>query len=419
MVELQTSGDFGACLRKFRIGRGLSQQKLAERANISVAAICALESGRRHAPHRETLNLITSALNLDSDGSATLASAAHTSKRLRSDRRIQRLPKPPPSTLPWHLSSFEGRESEILHLTNALAKSRLITVSGPIGVGKSRLATSVARLQENIRSVLYVDIARLYADLVENVRGVSVSLELRGQMETLIERATGLASASKILLVLDNCELALEEVATSIVDLLQTIPNLQILGTSREPLRISGEFVMRIPPLSESAASRLFRDRCSGSLATDVSYDAQEISDICALVDRLPLAIELAAAWSRSMSFATLRCRLSNAVALLSSGRDTRRSSVPESLSSSLRRSFNTLSSVEIRLARELSHAKGTFSLDDVAKRTTNPSEHIEHLDALATLVDKALLEHDPTRSKYWMLNLTRNYIWESTDLPY
>jgi predicted ATPase/DNA-binding XRE family transcriptional regulator len=406
---------FGECLRSFRINRGLSQQMLAERANISVAAICALERGRRQAPYRETLALIASALQLDGDARAELSEAALASR----PRRIKVRPRPisPGSAidhnLPWHLTSFHGRERELAELPEVLRVQRLLTLCGPPGVGKSRLATALAlRCAERfVHGIRQADIIACDGEHAV-VPAIASAVEApSGSSEpAALQRISERIGDGHVLLILDNCERLIDPVARAAWFLLGKCRNLRIVATSREPLRISGEFTSRLEGLCGEPAQALLFDRASSALQEPGDPHAAELGAlVCERLDGLPLAIEIAATRLHTIALRDLSERLVAPMRLLNCGPGLR-ASYHETLGASIDRSFEHLTDEERCVFFATTRFRGRFGLGDAVAACTGHGDAWTILGVLSSLVEKSIVQTDARRSEYWLLRTIRAY---------
>lgn len=239
-----------------------------------------------------------------------------------------------PHNLPLQLSSFVGREAEVAELAQLRAQHRLVTLLGPGGIGKTRLALQVAAdvLDAVPDGVFFVDLAPVRdPELVPGA--VATSLGLRAQpSEPIIRTLAQHLSSKTLLLVLDNLEQLLPVAAVTVTELLTEAPGLSVLATSRVPLRIRGEREYAVPSLAAGApgsldaapppAVVLFVERAR-AIGAELVIDAQTgplIADICMRLDGLPLAIELAATRLRLLSLGALRDRLRDRLPLLTGG---------------------------------------------------------------------------------------------------
>ena len=347
--------------------------------------------------------------------------------------------------LPLPLSSFVGREHELTELARLLQVTRLLTLTGPGGVGKTRLALRLA--DEVVRAdgypggVTWVELADV-ADGAVVPYAVATSLGVREapERDVLDTLTDTLRSLSTVLLILDNCEHLLSACVSLTEALLRACPNLTMLTTSREPLRIGGEVIWQIPPLSvptdgldstaknitagelgQYEAAQLFVARATSALPTFRLSDdnAVPIGRLCQRLDGLPLAIELAAARVGLLSVTDITARLEDALALL-----TRGSAVApprhQTLRAAIDWSYSLLSAAEQTLFRRLSVFAGGFSLaaaESIAAGGGLAAEAI--LDTLADLVDKSLVVlvshpgHAAASTRYRLLETIRQYAGE------
>jgi predicted ATPase/DNA-binding XRE family transcriptional regulator len=312
----------GTVLRALREEAGLSQEELAERAGLSPHAISALERGTRTRPYPHTLRSLAIALDLTDDQRATLlGSVAPRTARVTTDSA----PNPAPRDLPAPATPLIGRDDDVARVGDLLRTSRLVTLSGPGGVGKTRLVLAVAagvreRYADGVRLVelaplLEVDqVLPAVADAVGVVRDPG-----RPVAEDLVDSLRG----QDLLLVLDNAEHLLGA-APDVAALVEAVPTLTVLATSRAPLRVRGETEYAVEPLevrdlpdgSPSPAARLLLDRAQRVIPGWGSEpeDAAAVAATCQRLAGLPLALELAAARARLLDPATLLARLDTAL---------------------------------------------------------------------------------------------------------
>ncbi|GII04982.1 SARP family transcriptional regulator [Planobispora takensis] len=328
------------------------------------------------------------------------------------------------------LTSFVGRQAEAGRLTDLLGEDRLVTLVGPGGAGKTRLATTVAAgIAGRVPGgVWLVELAPVTdpADVPQAVLGVLGSRETDPLLDPAgardaTSRLVRILSRVEATIVLDNCEHVVEAAARLAEELLGRCPGLRILATSREPLAITGEVLCPVPPLgvpdpgasvSEAAASpavRLLVDRAGavrpGFAVTDGNVAA--VVEICRRLDGLPLAIELAAARLRSLTVEQLAERLDDRFRLLTGGS---RTALPrhQTLRAVVAWSWDLLGDDERRLAEEIAVFPGTVTVE-TAERVCSPSG--DTLDLLAALVDKSLLQPvEAAEPRYRMLETIREY---------
>ena len=320
-MGIDGSSTLGTVLRGLRESAGLSQEELADRAGLSPHAISALERGTRTRPYPHTLRSLASALDLTEEQRATLISAVPArAARATSGPTVSR-----PRDLPVPASSLVGREDDVSRVGDLVRTSRLVTLSGPGGVGKTRLALAVAAAVRHryADGVTLVELAPLIepgqvlpavADAVDAVRDPG-----RPVAEDVAERLRG----QHLLLVLDNVEHLLDA-APDVAALVEAVPDLTVLATSRAPLRVRGETEYGVEPLevadladgSPSPAARLLLDRAQRvSPGWGAEPDAATaVAATCERLAGLPLALELAAARARLLDPASLLARLDTAL---------------------------------------------------------------------------------------------------------
>ncbi|WP_067676721.1 protein kinase domain-containing protein [Nocardia miyunensis] len=331
--------------------------------------------------------------------------------------------------LPLELTSFVDRRTEVAELKNLLSSSRLVTLTGIGGVGKTRLALRVAstvrrEFTDGVRLVELADVSD--PSLLVNTVAATVGLRddpARALPEVVIEYL----STRETLLVLDNCEQLVAAVARLVETWLRACPDLRILVTSREPLDIAGEAVLRVPPLTvpdpdqepslrglpRYDAVTLFADRATAVVPDfELTEDNRAtVARICSRLDGLPLAIELAAARMQTMSPEQILQRLDDRYALL-----TRASRTAPTRQQTLRWcvdwSYQLCTLAEQRLWAQLSVFAGGFELDAAEQVCGEGLPPESPLDELSSLVDKSILIRAESNGvvRFRMLETIRDY---------
>ncbi|MCV6984893.1 LuxR family transcriptional regulator [Mycobacterium shinjukuense] len=328
----------------------------------------------------------------------------------------------PAHGLPVHLTRFVGRTAQISEVHQLVADNRLVTLTGPGGVGKTRLAATVAaQVAGEFGGAWFVDLAPITdPDLVPIT--VARTLGLHDQPgRSTTDTVLRFLGRRRALLVLDNCEHLIEAVAVLVVALVGACPGVRLLATSREPIRVSGEVSYRVPPLSlADEAIQMFSFR-----ARRVRPDFRLSDDNCALVtqicqrlDGLPLAIELAAARVRALSLPDILDGLRDRFQLLTGGARTL-SRRHQTLWASVDWSYALLTEPERVLFRRLGVFAGCFVLDDAqAVAGCGDVQRYQVLDELTLLVDKSLVmaEERGGRTYYRLLETMREYALERLD---
>ena len=307
-----------------------------------------------------------------------------------------------PGNLPEPLSSFRGRNTELEQVDQAIDSSRLITLIGPGGVGKTRLAIAAAARRRNQHSggAWLVEFAGVTDPAaVAPITAASLGASGPALGDDQASRSTAdlivhhLAGGS-LLIVLDNCEHVIEEAAALVQALVGALPGLRVVATSREPLGVPGELLIPVAGLVPADAVELFGDRAR-AVQPGFGPDGQAkvlIDGICRRLDGLPLAIELAAARLRALPLATLAERLDDRFALLSHGA---RTALPRqrTLRAVVDWSYDLLFDDERRLFARLSVFVGGCELEAIeAVCADDKVPKNEVLDVLSRLVDKSLV---------------------------
>jgi transcriptional regulator with XRE-family HTH domain len=282
---------FGTLLKRYRTAVGLTQEALGARARVSARTIADLERGISRVPRHETLALLLEALSLTEQQRALLLSTIRPEMARTAPRTGSVSPPPLPPT------ALIGRKQEMMRAMTFLQHDgvRLLTLTGPSGVGKTRLGIELAQdLSEHFEDgAVYVALAPL-RDPSLLPATLAQALGLRELSEGQVsEQVQAYVQEKHLLLVLDNFE-QIRQAAPFIADLLASCHRLQILVTSRAPLHVRGEQELAIAPLMLEAAVALFRARAQ-AVRPEKDYAWPDVAAICEQVDCLPLAIELAA----------------------------------------------------------------------------------------------------------------------------
>ena len=411
-------GAFGTRLRRLREAAGLTQEELASMADMSAKAISSLERGARKRPYPHTVHSLADALDLSEEERASLLSSVPKRGATGAGTSVTAAPNIPLPSTP-----LVGREREISEVFEILSGARLLTLTGPGGVGKTRLASQVAwdaatSFPDGATFVALapLDGPELVVPAIARALGV-----LETEERTLQEALSDFLGERRLLLVLDNFEHVLEA-ALGIATMVENARNLTVLATSRSPLRVRDEREYPVQPLElppstinpsveeviGSASGRLFVDRARAvSPGFELAEgDAATVAAICWRLAGLPLALELAAARARFIDPGGLLARLDKA---LSSGwaRD-----VPErqrTMRATLDWSYDLLSASERSLFERLSVFSGGFTLDaaEAAAGTDDP------FDPLGTLVEQSLVTAEMRAGggmRYGMLEPVRQY---------
>ena len=421
-------GRFGAQLKALRETAGFTQEELATIAGLSVHGVSALERGERRRPHVETVRAICAALDLTGAARDALLRSARTP----ADAAVDELGG---FSLPLPLTTLLGRDADVQTLGQWLTDpvGRLITLTGPGGAGKTRLALEIAHTiaAERDTRVAFVSLAAtrdpgFVASVVAEALGLSDVIAV-----DLPLRVRGALGDRPLLLVLDNFEHLLDA-APLVGELLTSVASLRVLVTSRAPLRVRGEREYAVGPLqlrdgsetmapadlARAPAVRLFLER-----VRDVQPDFRltdrngpTVVAICRRLDALPLALELAAPWLKVLTIEDLLRRLERDVLLSSIGpRDlpARQHTINETVAWS----YRLLSANEQRAFRCFGALPGRFSIDAAVAVLGSPARTqvgADTLGATAALIDKSLLLRAETsvaaRPMYQMLETIRAY---------
>jgi predicted ATPase/DNA-binding XRE family transcriptional regulator len=421
-----TESDFGGLLRRYRVAAGLTQEELAERAGISTRGISDLERGAHGLPRKDTLRLLLDALDLTAADQAALVATARrpsatAARRERGENHL-RLPVP--------FTPLVGREQTVVAVTALLTEPmvRLLTLTGPGGTGKTRLALAVAeRVAPTFpNGVVFVPLAPLGDPALVGF-AIAERLGVRERAtQTLRDALTTHLAGKRLLLVLDNVEHLLPAAAPLVAELLGACPALRVVTTSRTPLRLSGEHLYPVPPLElpdadrlpspeelgQTPAVRLFVDRVR-AVKPDFALseaNARAVVEIVRRLDGLPLALELVAARVRVLSPDALSARLDRSLPLLTGGAHD----LPDrqrTLRHAMAWSYDLLRPNEQTLFRRLSVFAGGCTLE-AAATVANLDAPFDILEGMGTLLDASLLqsEEPDAETRFRMLETVREF---------
>jgi predicted ATPase/DNA-binding SARP family transcriptional activator/DNA-binding CsgD family transcriptional regulator len=349
----------------------------------------------------------------------------------RRERSTEEPPGDHRHNLPVAKTYFVGRERELDEVKRALAMTRLLTITGPFGSGKTRLALEVGRdlVAAYPEGVWLVELAAL-SDPELVPQAVAGMLGVRERPNcSLTDLLVHALRTKKMLLIVDNCEHLIDHVARVVDTLLSTCPLLRILTTSREALGVAGEVKWLVSPLSvpdsqrtstiedltrfESVRLFLERARCHRPALALSPRNLRTVADICWQLEGIPLAIELAAAWVEVLSVEQIAKQLKDPLKLLTIGDRTappRQQTIPGALAWS----YNLLSEAEATLFNRLSVCEGSWTLE--AAEALGSGDGIDEddvLDLLSSLVNKSLVVAEANGDgvvQFRMLDLVRQY---------
>ncbi|MBV9359094.1 MAG: tetratricopeptide repeat protein [Chloroflexi bacterium] len=418
-------------LRARRRALGLSQAELAATLGVAGNTVARWERGASRIGNPALVLLALERRERTVQSSRGAPSTVHSRRRRASDLTQRALAHEVRHNLPPERTSLVGREQELTDIRKAVLDSegRLVTLTGAGGAGKSRLALRVGAdvVPRFGDGVWLVELAPL-VNPTRVPQAVAAVLGIRERPgRPLVQTLVTSLSACRMLLVLDNCEhlsAACRELAEA---LLEGCPGLRILATGRAPLRVMGEVVWRVPPLTLPAACQvgsiddlstcssvqLFVERARAARSDFVltTSNAETISEICRLLDGLPLAEELAAAWVRVLGVQQIRERLSQC--LLLADETPQRAQRHRTLQATLDWSYTLLNEPERIVFRRLAVFAGGWTLEAAgAVCTSSRISFSAVLDLLTRLVDQSLVvtDEDGQRARYRLLEPVRQY---------
>ena len=391
-------GRLGPTLKNLRATAGLTQEELAERSGISARTISDVERGLRSTVYPHTARRLAAALGLEED-------AAHRFEAVAAGRTI--IKPQAPVLLPIPPTPLLGRADEVAKVVSASndPRIRLLTLTGPGGIGKTRLALEVAAVQQTSFSdgVFFVSLGEVHdpelvAPAIAKALGV---VEIGEGIPFLIERWLATHQA---LIVLDTFEHLLPA-ALLVSSMIVHAPTSKFLVTSRRRLNVRGEHELQVPPLDLSSAATLFETRAEGA-----GHDPALILEICRHLDGLPLAIELAAARTKHLALPALASQLNNRLGLLTGGPidlPLRQQAIRETVAWS----HDLLEEPERVLFRRLAAFSGGWTLASVEV----VCDMREPLAVMSGLIEQSLvrLTWQGVEARYGMLDVIQEYAAE------
>jgi predicted ATPase/DNA-binding XRE family transcriptional regulator len=388
---------FGELLRQHRLRLGLTQAELAERAMLSERTISDLERGLK-LPQSANARRLARALQLSPELAEQL-NASRQRERLTAERRTV-TPRPLPGhALPVPRSTFIGRERELAEAERLLESSRLLTLLGPGGTGKTRVALKLAdavgaRYTDGAWFVSLAPVSDPHLVVPTIAQVLTLSDDGRRSPLEVLARAL---QQREVLLILDNFEQVLDA-APDIGQLLGVCPGVRVLATSRAPLRIAGEQELAVPPLDQHEAVWLFVERARAVKADFAltASNAAAVAELCRQLDGLPLAIELAAARTRLIDPDTMLQRFDRRLPLLTTG-DRDAPPRQRTLRDTIAWSYDLLDSGDQTLFYQLSVFVGGCSLEAARAISGLSTETV--FDRIDSLAANSLLRPAPTDS--------------------
>lgn len=412
---MQEKVSFGALLKRYRLEAGLSQEALAARASLSTRAISDLERGINRAPRYDTLELLVKALSLSAQQREVLRAAAHPEMAPAPEE----IPAPVSYGLPLASTRFIGREAELAQIEDYLVdpNCRLLTLIGPGGVGKTRLAYQAAASKSGdfASGVCAVPLSGVASpEYLLSTLAERLTVQLVGSAD-LKAQVLDYLREKRLLLVMDNCEHLLDGIEV-LDEILATAPGVKMLATSRERLNLHGEWLFPVrglpfpqnesePGVETYSAIQLFVQSARRGGPGFRLDDVTNVARICKLVEGLPLAIELAASWVHQMPCERIAAHIQRDLDFLA----TNLRDVPErhrSTRALFEHSWRLLSADEQAAMRKLSVFRGSFD--------AQAAEHIvgASLHTLSALAEKSLIRFSPS-GRYDLHELLRQFAEE------
>ncbi|HTD38741.1 MAG TPA: helix-turn-helix domain-containing protein [Candidatus Limnocylindrales bacterium] len=420
---------FGSLLRRHRVNAGLSQDALAEQAGIGADEIDALERGAAPAPPSELLGALATALGLTGARREAFESAAAPPEAEQLEPTCEPATPGRGAAGLGTLPSFVGRDAELAEIAAALGASRLVTIIGPGGVGKTRIAQQIAigALPDHPGGVWVAELAPLSdPELIPVALASALGIgDPTGGTRPLLDTVVSALRAKRALLVLDNCEHLRDGVTAVARTLLAGCPKLRILATSREGLGHPDELLYRLPPLAVSdgpeklgaaealryGAVALFVARAQAAKPDFVLTDelAPAAAEICRSLDGIALAIELAAARLSVLTVEQLAKRLDDRFRVLTGGGNA----LPrqQTLRALIDWSFDLLRPPERTVFMRLAVFRGGWTAEAAADVCGCPEDDVPA--ALASLVDKSLVVADRDAPRFRFTATTGQYAAE------
>ncbi len=421
---------FGDWLKRRRMGLGLTQDQLALQINCSTSALRKFESEERR-PSAETIEQLADFFNIPSEERKSFLRFARGDWQAFAGSDTENAPwrlsiMDQQSNLPSLFTSFIGRQKEQREVINLLNKNRLVTLAGVGGIGKTRLAIQVGHQlrPDYAHGVWFVPLDSISDPLSVPQTVASVFGIREGIDRQVIETLKNVLRPKTALLILDNCEHLLDACAHLINTLLRHCPNLRILTTSREILKMEGEATYYLPSLSmpeggdslakisEYESIQLFVERAALALSTFqlTKENAQAITDICRRVDGIPLAIELIVARLNILNVEEISKQLQKSFALLTNHSRTSLSR-NQTLQASIDWSWSLLTDTEQAFLRQLSVFAGGWTLEFAQSVCDGDALNLTNSLAQKSLI---IVEQELDReTRYHFHEILRHYAYQ------